>query len=355
MILHRTLFIIPIFLIGIASAQKPDTYVAVHCEPTHTYYYPSLIKMVALADSFDAFLTIEFNPQWADTFLANPSLLNEVRQWQKDGHEIAAHHHGVSYGAGGWDGFTNRPPAEYPVPSRYSGDMQDYFALLSQLAGDSFLFTAGIPDTVDWPVGIPFRTEGHSLTEALMRPTSITLNGQQVTGLGYGLINTRQKVDSAKVLFNSAGSLDVLGVVLHESNFKEDPTNLRAWLQFLKIKNTRVKTVRQIMRERGIKTGIQNSRTDRPLLSPERIVLHPNYPNPFNASTIVRFSVERTDRVRLEVMDLSGRLVRTLADRVFDPGVHQVLFESGGTPSGMYLTVLQSDGLRQVRKILLVR
>jgi GH35 family endo-1,4-beta-xylanase len=45
-------------------------------------------------------------------------------------------------------------------------------------------------------------------------------HGQAVTTLGFGLINTKQKVDSAKALYNSAGQKDILGVVLHENTLK---------------------------------------------------------------------------------------------------------------------------------------
>jgi hypothetical protein len=246
--------------------------------------------MVALADSFHAFLTLQFNPQWADTILTDAALLAQVRGWQKKGHEITAHHHAVSYGVSGWDGYTNRPAAEYPVAFKYRGNMQDYFTLLSRLARDSLLLTGCITDAeVDWPAGIIYRTEGHNVAECLSRPTAMTFNGQAVISLGFGLINTRQRVDSAKVYYNSAGSKDVVGVVLHEKDFADNPMNLRSWLQFLKDKGKTVKTVRQILREYENATGVSGpsySGSECPVKSQ----LLSAYPNPFNASaTFVLF------------------------------------------------------------------
>jgi len=335
------------------SAQGPDTFVAVHLEPNNTAYCNTLAGMVALADSFRAFLTLQFTPQWADTILPDPVLLNQVKAWQKKGHEIAAQHHAVSYGAGGWDGYTNRPPSDYPNPVKYRGNMQAYFTLLSRLAGDSLLLTGCITDPeYDWPAGILFRTEGHNMTEALSRPVRLVYNGQSVTSLGFGLINTRQRADTAKVLFNAAGPNDVLGVVLHEKDFSDNRMNLRSWLQFLKDKGKPVKTVRQILRERGVATAVPN---DRRSFDPNGVVLYPAFPNPFNATATIRFVLPRSSAVYLDLADANGRTLRNLLRKNLDAGEHSVRLDAGGLPSGVYFAVLDADGLRLVRKILLVQ
>jgi hypothetical protein len=60
------------------------------------------------------------------------------------------------------------------------------------------------------PVGLSYRTEGHNLSEAVSRPTALTFNGQDVTGLQGVVLNSRLKLDSAKAAFNSAGPKDLL-------------------------------------------------------------------------------------------------------------------------------------------------
>jgi hypothetical protein len=165
-------------------------------------------------------------------------------------------------------------------------------------------------------------------------------------------VNSRAKLDTAKILFGSGTAGDVLGIILHEKDFSDNPMNLRSWLQFLKTRNARVKTVRQIMRERGFLTGVRN----RPHAGlPDGFVLFPAFPNPFNASTLVRFSVPQQSRIHLDVVDVSGRSVRTLADRAFNPGGHEIRFDAGDLSSGTYLIVLKSEGRRQVLKTLLAR
>jgi flagellar hook assembly protein FlgD len=64
--------------------------------------------------------------------------------------------------------------------------------------------------------------------------------------------------------------------------------------------------------------------------------------------------------VRLGVYDLQGRLVRTLAERVYAPGEHSVVWdgrdESGSEmPSGLYLYRLEDGRRTQTRKMVLVR
>jgi hypothetical protein len=59
---------------------------------------------------------------------------------------------------------------------------------------------------------------------------------------------------------------------------------------------------------------------DRPVLLPERFLLHQNYPNPFNSTTRIIFDLPRTSRVRLSVYNILGQEVKKLADGMFPAG-----------------------------------
>ena len=77
--------------------------------------------------------------------------------------------------------------------------------------------------------------------------------------------------------------------------------------------------------------------------------LLPNLPNPFNPSTRIRFELERSGPVRLEVVDARGRQVRTLVDGLRTPGLHEVVWngrDHGGAPvaSGVYRVRLINGG-----------
>jgi hypothetical protein len=88
---------------------------------------------------------------------------------------------------------------------------------------------------------------------------------------------------------------------------------------------------------------------------PFSIALHQNYPNPFNPATTIPFDVPSATTVRIEVYDMLGRLVVTLADGTFDAGRHSVLFDASSISSGPYVYRLTANRFVQTRKMLLLR
>lgn len=96
------------------------------------------------------------------------------------------------------------------------------------------------------------------------------------------------------------------------------------------------------------------------LLLPEEFALEQNYPNPFNAGTRIRYSLPAQSRVTIEIFDLLGRRIRTLADQTRPAGSHTIEWagedERGeAMPSGLYLYRIRSDRYTCCRKMVLVR
>jgi parallel beta-helix repeat protein len=77
--------------------------------------------------------------------------------------------------------------------------------------------------------------------------------------------------------------------------------------------------------------------------APSEFRLDPVYPNPFNPTATVRFSVDRPCRVRLTVIDLIGRTVAVLADGPREASVHTVIINASALPSGSYLVRMVAD------------
>ncbi|MFU8861467.1 MAG: T9SS type A sorting domain-containing protein [Cyclonatronaceae bacterium] len=88
---------------------------------------------------------------------------------------------------------------------------------------------------------------------------------------------------------------------------------------------------------------------------PLAVRLLPNYPNPFNPSTTLRYDLDEPGPVRLEVFDLTGRRVALLADDHTPAGHHTAVFNATGLASGFYIARLTTRGAVQHRKMLLVR
>lgn len=84
-------------------------------------------------------------------------------------------------------------------------------------------------------------------------------------------------------------------------------------------------------------------------------LLEENYPNPFNPSTTLVFSLPRPSRVRLTVHDPLGRTVALILEDHRDAGRHEVRFTSGSLPSGLYRVRLETEDGVSSRSILLTK
>ena len=88
---------------------------------------------------------------------------------------------------------------------------------------------------------------------------------------------------------------------------------------------------------------------------PQDLVLHQNFPNPFNPSTTISFTVPETRTVRLTVTDMMGREIAVLMNGTVAAGSHSVVFDGIRFASGMYVTRLQSGGQTITRRMMLLK
>lgn len=89
------------------------------------------------------------------------------------------------------------------------------------------------------------------------------------------------------------------------------------------------------------------------------LVLHAPAPNPFDATTTIRYTLPRHTLVEVSILDLAGRHVVTLATGEQEAGDHQVRWngrDAHGEPvsASVYFVRLASDGEKQVRRIALL-
>ena len=89
---------------------------------------------------------------------------------------------------------------------------------------------------------------------------------------------------------------------------------------------------------------------------PDEITLHNAYPNPFNQSTMISFEMIELDEVSLNIFDLTGRQVASLINNdVMMPGHHQISWNPGLLPSGVYLVELVTSGKSFNQKITYIK
>ena len=83
--------------------------------------------------------------------------------------------------------------------------------------------------------------------------------------------------------------------------------------------------------------------------------LHQNYPNPFNPVTNIMFDLPQQADVRLEVFNVMGQRVATLANGMHQAGRHSVAFDASHLSSGVYLYRLQAGSVNIIRKMILLQ
>ena len=93
---------------------------------------------------------------------------------------------------------------------------------------------------------------------------------------------------------------------------------------------------------------------------PDRFVLHPAYPNPFNPITVIEYDLPKESHVTLVVYDVTGREVATLADGLEQAGRSSVSWNGKddlGQPvgAGVYLYRIQADRFSRTRKMVLLK
>ena len=86
------------------------------------------------------------------------------------------------------------------------------------------------------------------------------------------------------------------------------------------------------------------------------IQLFANYPNPFNPSTKLSFTLPESGQVRLSVYDLSGRHIETLVDEQRSAGFHELTYSAGPSlTSGLYIYRLVTSSQTQSGTMLLLK
>ena len=93
---------------------------------------------------------------------------------------------------------------------------------------------------------------------------------------------------------------------------------------------------------------------------PTATALMQNFPNPFNPVTTIAFDLTAAGRVRIDIYDVSGRLLATPVDAAKVAGRHQVEWngkDASGSlvPSGIYFYRMKTAGYEATRKMILVR
>ncbi len=97
--------------------------------------------------------------------------------------------------------------------------------------------------------------------------------------------------------------------------------------------------------------GIKNISSEIPAI----YELSQNYPNPFNPATTIRFAIPKRDMVKIKVYDVLGKVVSELVNEQLNAGYYEINFNGQNLSSGLYFYRIETSGLIQTKKMLLVK
>jgi hypothetical protein len=88
---------------------------------------------------------------------------------------------------------------------------------------------------------------------------------------------------------------------------------------------------------------------------PEEFSLAQSYPNPFNASATIEYGLPVSTQVKIDIYDISGRLISTIVNEYQEPGYHKITWNAGKESSGFYFYRISADNFIETKKMLLLK
>jgi len=88
---------------------------------------------------------------------------------------------------------------------------------------------------------------------------------------------------------------------------------------------------------------------------PEQFKLENNFPNPFNPTTTIEYSIPEDSDVTISIYDLNGKLIQTLVDDNKTAGFHKTIWNATNTSSGVYFYKITAGYFTAVKKCVLMK
>ena len=86
-----------------------------------------------------------------------------------------------------------------------------------------------------------------------------------------------------------------------------------------------------------------------------QVILHQNYSNPFNPTTIIRYALPEASNVSLKLYDVVGKEVKVLVDEWETPGAYSVTLVTSNFSSGMYFLNLRAGRFNTTKRMVFLK
>ena len=84
-------------------------------------------------------------------------------------------------------------------------------------------------------------------------------------------------------------------------------------------------------------------------------VLHQNYPNPFNPSTLISYQLAKHENIKIEIYDLTGKIISIPVNKYQNPGTYQFTFDGSNLSNGVYFYKVYHGSDSVSKKMLLIK
>ena len=199
-----------------------------------------------------------------------------------------------------------------------------------------------------------------------------TLQGEVSLPVEFADFNVTAEGQSTRLNWTTATEVDNSGFDVERQEILESGTEHWSSVGFVSGSGTSTGPKRYSFVDRGLPAGLysyrlkQKDRTGSFRYSesvqvlvgqaPKELTLARNYPNPFNPTTTIDFTIPQDGRVVLKVYDILGKEVATLLDGDRKAGEYQqVVFDASKLSSGVFFAVLRSGAKELVRKMVLMK
>ena len=180
-----------------------------------------------------------------------------------------------------------------------------------------------------------------------------TINSSSLSEQGF---NLKSSFQNGHMVVSGAGSLPVNNDILLFNLYfivsysESDQITLRS--------NNIVFNESNSMQEFSVSIT-DNLKVDKPI-GPENFHIVSNYPNPFNASTLVKYILPASGKVQASIVDIRGQLVKSLFNDIQESGEKAIRwngFNDKGkkVPSGIYFFTIQNNAKRHIKKVTYVQ
>ena len=188
-------------------------------------------------------------------------------------------------------------------------------------------------------------------------PRSLNMNDASIQ-YGSGLLTLTADADIAGIELNVTGDYTITGNNLPSG--WQIHNNVHKILIFDMNRTNATQTVQinydgEINLNKAIVADWFGNGVHPNLTSASQFTLNAAYPNPFNPSTSISYSLTDNNQVRVEIYNINGKLVETLVNEYQTAGLHQIMWNAAGQSSGVYFIKVTAQNLSKMQKVVYIK